>query len=127
LSGTSNSPKSRPITVQKVNTIKIDGATGGQADLMPQQFQQVAPAVPFAPATPTGAPASIKPIQPKVIQPVAPQTSPEPVNRLRAGSVSRGFTLPVPRSVAPADPAPAAGMTDATLPPATDATLPATQ
>jgi general secretion pathway protein D len=127
LSGTSNSPKSRPITVQKVNTIKIDGATSGQADLMPQQFQQVAPAVPFAPATPIGAPASIKPIQPKVIQPVAPQTSPEPVNRLRAGSVSRGFTLPVPRSVAPADPAPAAGMTDATLPPATDATLPATQ
>jgi general secretion pathway protein D len=132
LSGTSNSPKSRPITVQKMNTIKIDGATGGQADLMPQQFQQVTPTVPFTPVTPSGVPASIKPIQPKVIQPATSQATPEPINpaqnRLRAGSVSRGFTLPVPRSVAPADPAPAAaGMTDATLPPATDATLPATQ
>jgi general secretion pathway protein D len=129
LSGTSNSPKSRPITVQKMNTIKIDGATGGQSELMPQQFQQVQPAVPFTPVNPTGAPVTIKPIQPKVIQPVTPQAAPESANpsqsRLRAGSVSRGFTLPVPRSVAPADPAPAAaGMTDATLPPATDATLP---
>ena len=132
-SGTSNAPKSRPLTVQKMDSIKIDGASGGQNNSAPQSFQQVAP-VPANPVNPAAAPVTIKPVQPNAIQPVAPQATPQQLNpaqsKARAGNVSRGFTLPVPRSVVPAEPAPAevplpaaAGMTDATLPTPVDATL----
>ncbi|MFM9836306.1 MAG: secretin N-terminal domain-containing protein [Methylophilaceae bacterium] len=131
-SGTSNAPKSRPLTVQKMDSIKIDGASGGQNNFAPQQFQQVAP-VPAIPVNPA-APVTVKPVQPNAVQPIAPQATQQQLSpaqsKVRAGNVSRGFTLPVPRSVVPAEPTPteaqlpaAAGMTDATLPAPVDATL----
>jgi general secretion pathway protein D len=135
-SGTSNAAKSRPITVEKMDTFKMDATTGGmQPDVMTPMPN------PANSATP---PVTIKPLSGKAIQP-APQAAPEQLNpaqnKVRAGTVSRGFSLPVPRSVAPVDqsaviqppppavqqppmPPPAdsaAGMTDATIPPLTPA------
>ncbi len=131
-SGTSNAAKSRPITAEKMDTIKFEGSGASRSD-------NVMPTLPQSQIAP---PTVIKPLAGQVIQPVAPQATPTQVTpaqgKTRAGTVSRGFSLPVPRSAAqptviqppppaiqqpPMPPAAdgAAGMTDATLPPLTPA------
>ena len=105
-SGTSNSAKSRPITVEKMDTFKFDSASGSQSD-------GLAPIVPRVPqALPVGAAPANSGTQPVVIRPSG--AAPSQV-RPRAGPA----ILPIPRSVAPVAPAAvddAAGITGATVP-----------
>lgn len=130
-SGTSNAAKSRPITVEKMETFKFDSASGSQSDgLVPVQpaAQRVAP---VNPAPPT---AVIRPASPaNATQPAGQELTPAQ-SRTRAGTVSRGFSLPrtgSPEVVQPTviqPPPPAiqqppmlpsdspAGLTDATIP-----------
>ena len=122
-SGTSNAAKSRPITVEKMDTFKSEMTNGrGPSDVM----VPVAP-LPQTPVSAVPQPAVVNPQLPipgNAIQPVAPPPAAgqlDPASKARAGTVSRGFSLPVPRSAVPVPepvetPVPAAGMTDATVP-----------
>ena len=105
-SGTSNSAKSRPITVEKMDTFKFDSASGSQSD-------GLAPIVPRVPqAAPVGAAPANAGAQPAVIRPSG--AAPSQV-RPRAGPA----ILPIPRSVVPVVPPAvddATGITDATVP-----------